>query len=110
MDTVYTDVNDHEGLAVVAEDAKRLGYVGKFVISPKQVDTVHRVFTPAEEDVAYARQVVERMGEARRQAKGVAVLNGRMIDLPVYQQACHVLEAARAAGIIDAGKAGEAEG
>jgi len=99
IDTVYTNVNDDAGLTAMAEEARMLGYVGKFIISPKQVETVNRVFTPTDAEISYARQVIEKMEEAKRLSKGVAVINGKMIDLPVYQQACHVLEVAELVGL-----------
>ena len=99
VDTVYTDVNDEDGLRRMTQEAKMLGYIGKFIISPKQIAAVHEVFTPTPEELEHARQVVEKMEEAKKVGKGIAVLNGKMIDLPVYQQALHTLETARAAGI-----------
>lgn len=99
VDTVYADVNDNEGLSAMTAEAKTLGYVGKFIISPKQVETVHRIFSPTREELIYAQQVIRKMDEAKRLSKGIAVINGKMIDLPVYQQACHVVEIAKAIGM-----------
>lgn len=104
IDTVYTDVNDDEGLRRMAEQGKSLGYEGKFIISPRQVAVVHEVYTPTEAEIGYALQVEEKMAEARERGAGVAVLNGKMLDKPVLQQARRILALAEAAGVDCSGK------
>ena len=98
IDTVYTNVDDDEGLRRMTEQGKRLGYDGKFIISPRQVPIVHDVYTPTDEEISYARQVQEKMREAGEKGLGVAVLNGKMLDKPVLQQAEKILVLAEAAG------------
>lgn len=99
IDTVYTDVNDDQGLRAMTEQGKRLGYDGKFVISPRQVPVVHSVYTPSREEIRHALAVQAAMAQARQQGLGVAVLNGKMLDKPVALQAEKVLSMARAAGV-----------
>lgn len=99
IDTVYTNYSDDEGLRAVTEQGKRLGYEGKFVVSPRQIPVVHQVYTPTPEEVRHALQVTEKMEEARRRGSAVAVLNGKMVDRPVLQQAERTLAMARAAGV-----------
>lgn len=99
IDTVYTNVNDDEGLRAMTEQGKSWGYDGKFVISPRQVPVVHSVYTPTQAEVRHALAVKAKMNEAMENGRGIAVLNGKMLDRPVAQQAEKVLAMARAAGI-----------
>lgn len=99
IDTVYTNVNDDAGLRAMTEQGKRWGYDGKFIISPRQVPVVHEVYTPSAAEIEHAVLVTEKMAEAVRLGKGVAVLNGKMLDKPVLQQAERVLAIARAVGL-----------
>lgn len=99
IDTVYTDVNNDEGLRAMTEQGKRWGYDGKFIISPRQVPVVHSVYTPTREEIRQALAVKAKMEEARQKGLGVAMLNGRMLDKPVTQQTEKILAMAEAAGI-----------
>lgn len=99
IDTVYTDVTNDDGLRAVTAQGKALGYDGKFVISPRQIPIVHSVYTPNQSEIAYAKRIVEKMEEASHFSRGVAVLDGKMLDKPVLQRAERLLEMARAAGI-----------
>lgn len=95
-DTVYIDIGDLEGLRAEAETAKRMGYAGKSAIHPDQVTVINEVFTPSEEEVARAREIVEGFEAA---GKGAVQIAGQMIDPPVYERARRTLERAEAAGI-----------
>lgn len=99
IDTVYTNYSDDEGLRAMTEQGKQLGYDGKFVVSPRQVPVVHAVYTPSEMDIRQALLVRTKMREARQKSLAVAILNGKMLDRPVLQQAERTLAMARAAGI-----------
>ncbi len=93
-DTPFTDVRDLEGLEKDAEFAKSLGFSGKACISPAHVDTVNRVFSPTEKEIAYAHDVFAAIAEAKRLGKGAIALRGKMIDAPIVQRARLTLEAA----------------
>lgn len=88
IDMVFTDLNDAAGLEQECALGRQLGFAGKQVIHPKQIDTVNRCFAPSEEEVAWARRVVDGF----RASHGSAfALDGKMIDLPVMRQAERVL-------------------
>ncbi|WP_278674507.1 CoA ester lyase [Acidaminococcus fermentans] len=93
-DTPFTDINDDAGLRKDAVFAKGLGYTGKACISPRQVDIVNEVFSPSEEDIAYARMVFEAIEEGKKLGRGAVALHGKMIDKPIVDRAAHVLEMA----------------
>lgn len=88
IDQVHVDYKDAAGLERDATEARDLGYRGKQVIHPAQVDVVHRVFTPAADEVARARRIVE---EDAKHGGAVFALDGRMVDRPLVEQARYVL-------------------
>ncbi len=98
-DTPFTDVNDEEGLEKDARFARGLGFSGKAVISPRHVAAVNAVFSPSQEEIGYARQVMAAIREGERLGKGAVSLNGKMVDKPIVDRARRVLDAARALGM-----------
>jgi len=101
IDTVYTDIEDTAGLAEETEFAAQLGYDGKLAIHPGQVAPINDAFTPAEEDVEWAKRVLDAKADADREGRGVFRVDGEMVDAPLVAQAERVLERARAAGVRD---------
>lgn len=100
IDTVFSDVNDEEGLRRETQLARRLGFDGKSVINPRQINVVHEIFTPEEKEITMALAVMEAIKEAERRGSGVISLNGKMVDKPIVERAQNVLELARAVGAI----------
>jgi citrate lyase subunit beta/citryl-CoA lyase len=99
IDTVYSDVNNEEGLRKETALIRQLGFDGKSVINPRQIKIVHEIFTPSEKEIKNALAVIGAIKEANARGSGVIALNGKMIDKPVVTRAEHVLDLARAAGI-----------
>jgi citrate lyase subunit beta/citryl-CoA lyase len=97
LDTVYTDIEDTDGLAVETEFAIELGYDGKMAIHPAQVEPINEAFTPDPERVEWAETVMEAKAEADAEGRGVFRVDGQMIDAPLVAQAERVLEYVRAA-------------
>lgn len=91
IDTVYTDLNDEPGLVAEAIQARQLGYSGKLLIHPCQIEPVHGAFSPGPEEVAWARRVVEAFEAAVTRGEGVIALDGKMIDRPVVARAQEIL-------------------
>ncbi len=100
IDTPEPDYTDMEHLERDSSYARSLGFRGKYCIHPGQVEVVNRVFSPTEQEVAEARDVV-RLLDKEGIAKGRAAIpvNGKMIDTPIYWQAKRLLRWAEAAGI-----------
>lgn len=94
FDTPFTDVRDLEGLETDAAYAKSLGFSGKACISPMHINTVNKIFSPTEKEIAYAQEVVAAIAEAKRLGKGAISLHGKMIDAPIVLRAKQTLEAA----------------
>ena len=99
QDAVFADINDMEGLREDMEMSKTLGFDGKTVIHPRQIDIVNSYFTPSKKEINYALRVFDAIDEARSQNKGAVALDGNMIDEPIVVRARTVLAMARAAGI-----------
>jgi citrate lyase beta subunit len=100
LDMVYIDFRDVEGLRAEAEEGARLGFSGKQIIHPNQVEAVQQAFTPSEEAIEYAQRVVRAFSASQREGKGAFALDGKMIDMPLLKNAQKVLDRAKAAGKI----------
>jgi len=91
---VTIDYRDIESLRAEAEVGARLGYSGKQIIHPAQVEAVQTAFTPNDEAIAYARRIVETFEASQKEGKGAYSLDGKMIDMPLLKNAQRVLERA----------------
>ncbi len=98
IDMVSIDFKDLEALRQEAAFGARMGYSGKQVIHPNQIEPVQAVFTPDDEAIDRARRLVEAFEAHQAQGSGAFALDGRMIDMPVVRAAQNVLERARAGG------------
>lgn len=96
LDTPYDDFRDEEGLIAETEWVKSLGFKGKYLIHPSQIEPVNRVFRPSEVEVAEARRIVEAFEEAEAQGLGSIQLEGRMVDRPVALRAEQLIAVAEA--------------
>ncbi len=98
IDIVAIDFKDLESVRAEAEFGARLGFTGKQIIHPAQVEPVQAAFTPADSAIAEAKRVVDGFEGSKKEGKGAFALDGRMIDMPLIKNAQKVLERARAAG------------
>ena len=94
FDTVFTDLDDMEGFRREVADNHRMGFDGKSVINPRQIEPLHKAFMPSEKDLRKARATVEAIEDAKARGSGVASLNGKMIDRPVEIRARRLLNLA----------------
>jgi citrate lyase subunit beta/citryl-CoA lyase len=95
IDTPYNDFTNEEGLLSEARLARRLGFEGKFVIHPSQIDPVNQVFRPSQEEVAQAKRIDEAFKAAEAQGFASTSLDGKMIDIPQAQRARKLLAIAQ---------------
>jgi len=102
IDSIFADVKDVEGLRRETALVKALGYTGKSLVNPRQIETVHEVFAPTAEEIAYAQEVLEAIQRARQMGTGVISLHGKMVDAPVVKRAFRTLRTAHAQGLVDA--------
>ena len=92
IDIVTIDYKDIETLRIESEFGARLGFAGKQIIHPVQVEPVQTAFTPNDEAVAYAKRIVETFESNQKEGKGAYSLDGKMIDMPLVKNAQKVLE------------------
>jgi citrate lyase subunit beta/citryl-CoA lyase len=99
FDVVFSDVNDDEGFLKEANFAKRLGFNGKSLINPRQIELLHKAYAPTTEELRKAERIVEAAEQAEREGLGVVSLNGKMVDAPVVLNAQRILALAKAASV-----------
>ncbi|GAA3063929.1 HpcH/HpaI aldolase/citrate lyase family protein [Actinokineospora globicatena] len=80
LDGVYNDVKDLDGFAEECTQAHQFGFDGKTLIHPSQLDPCNRIFAPSEAEIAHAHEVIAAFDEAQSTGKGVATVNGKMIE------------------------------
>jgi citrate lyase subunit beta/citryl-CoA lyase len=80
VDGPFAAYRDADGLVESARRARLVGFVGKWVIHPDQIEPCTRAFSPSEDEVAAARRVVDALDGAAREGRGAATLDGAMID------------------------------
>lgn len=103
QDAVFSDFNDPEGLQEDLKMTRGLGFDGKTVIHPRQIDLVNAAFTPTRKEIRYAQKVLDALEEGERNHTGVVVVDGSMVDKPMEIRARTVLAQAEAAGILKGG-------
>ena len=81
IDGVFQDLEDRGGLEAECGQGRALGFVGKTLIHPKQIDAAHRAFSPSEDEIAEARAVLDGFRAAEARGEGVAVVDGRMVEI-----------------------------
>ncbi len=87
IDTVFSDVNDMEGLRKSTLEVKMLGFEGKGCIHPRQIKIVHEAFAPTEQEIEKAKKIVTAFKEAKAKGLGVVSVGSKMIDAPVVKRA-----------------------
>jgi len=97
IDMVYIDFKDTEGLRVEAQAGAGIGFSGKQIIHPNQVQVTQEAFTPSDDAISYAKRVVESFEASQKEGKGAYALDGKMIDMPLLRNAQKVLDRAKAA-------------
>jgi len=100
FDTVFSNLEDMEIFRKEVEFIKTLGFDGKSIINPRQIDVVNEVFTPTEKEIAKAQTIIAAIKEARQRGSGVISVNGKMVDRPVVIRAERIIALAVAAGVI----------
>ncbi|WP_333771871.1 HpcH/HpaI aldolase/citrate lyase family protein [Streptomyces sp. IBSBF 2435] len=96
LDGVYNDVQDLTGFEAETLQARQLGFDGKTLIHPRQLEPCNRVFAPAAADVERSRKIIEAFDQATSQGRGVVTVDGRMIENLHVEEARRVLALAAA--------------
>ena len=88
IDVPFLDLQDMDGMYIEAQKSKDLGFSGKGSIHPKQIDQLNKIFTPSDEEVAYANKVIQAFNDA---SDGLVVVDGKLIEKPVLRTALKVI-------------------
>jgi citrate lyase subunit beta/citryl-CoA lyase len=104
LDTVWVDLTDSEGLEASARTALGLGFQGKMCIHPDQIAIVNRVFTPSDEEVAFAERVAAAFVKAEKDGSAAIQLDGKFIDYPIVYRAERVLARIAAIRLSESGQ------
>ena len=99
VDGVWVNLQDTEGLWGFARQSRRLGFSGMSLIHPSQIDPINSVFSPAAEEVDYARRVIQAYEEAVARGDGSISFGGQLIDRPIVERARRTLELAQQLGV-----------
>lgn len=94
IDTVFPDVKDMDGLIREAKIGRQLGFQGKLLIHPAQIDPVNEIFSPSAEQISFAKEVVAAFEEAERNGIAAFTVRGKFIDYPILYMSRKVLSEA----------------
>ncbi len=100
IDMVYFNFKDLDGLAVECQRGVELGFSGKQIIHPNQVDIVQNAFTPSDDQIAQAEKIIHEYNIYTESGVGAFALDGKLIDAPIIKAAYNIINKARAAGKI----------
>jgi citrate lyase beta subunit len=98
IDMVYVDFKDPEGLKDEARVGAQMGFSGKQIIHPDQVEPVQQSFTPGEDEIERARRIIQAYEQHQELGAGAFAVEGKMIDAPIVKRARLTLTRAQAAG------------
>lgn len=104
QDAVFSDIYDVDGLKEDLKMTRKLGFDGKTVIHPRQIDIVNAAFTPTQKEIRNAMKILAALRKGEAEHTGVVVVDGSMVDKPMEVRARTVLAQAQAAGIETAGE------
>jgi citrate lyase subunit beta/citryl-CoA lyase len=93
LDGPFIDISDGERFLRQCVQARRLGFAGKMLIHPSQVEPAHRGFAPTADEAEQARRVVEQFAEAEARGVAAIVVDGRLVDYPVMMRAQRIVDA-----------------
>ena len=100
LDTPFTDVEDFEGLRLDTAFSKGIGFSGRLVINPRQVEEIHKIFSPSSAEIERAEAILQAAEEAKQKGLGVFSFKGKMVDLPVIKRAQALYDSAKNWGLI----------
>ncbi len=92
LDGAYSNFKDQEGLAADSRLSRRLGYRGRMLIHPSQVETANRIYTPTAAEIEFSSRVLAALEEAAAANQGATSIDGVMIDSAMARQARAILD------------------
>ena len=99
FDTMFPNVDDMEGFKEEVIQNHQMGFDGKSIISPKHIRFVHKTFAPTPKEIAYAEKLINSFNEQADSGIGVYTVDGKMVDLPFFEDARRIIALAKACGV-----------
>lgn len=100
-DTVFTNLDAMDVFEEEVKMIKMMGFDGKSLVNPRQIDVVHKVFTPTQKEIIFAEKVVKEIDEKKALGIGVFTVDGKMIDIAFYDGAKRTIALAKASGVYE---------
>lgn len=101
FDTVYMDMDDMDGFEAEVRMIKQMGFDGKSIVNPRQIDIVHKIFTPSKKEITWAEKVVREIDEKKAKGIGVFTVDGKMIDIAFYDGCMRTIQLAKMSGVYE---------
>lgn len=101
FDTMFPNIDDMEAFREEVVQNRQMGFDGKSIVSPRQIRLVHEIFAPTAKEIAYAEKLVRSFNEQAGSGIGVYTVDGKMVDIPFFEDARRTLELAKACGVYD---------
>ena len=92
IDCPYGNFNDDEGFEVLAKSSYSLGFEGKMLIHPNQIELANRIFMPSKEDLKEAKEMLEVIKKSSKNGKGAIAFKGKLLDIVTIKQAKNIVE------------------
>lgn len=92
IDTVNIEVGDLDKLEIEVKESKRMGFDGKLALHPKELDIIHKYYTPSEEDIKKAKKMIEMAKQANENDRSVSVIDGEFIGPPMSEWSEKILK------------------
>lgn len=100
-DTVFTNLDAMDVFEEEVKMIKMMGFDGKSLVNPRQIDLVHEIFTPTQKEIIFAEKVVREIDEKKALGVGVFTVDGKMIDIAFYDGARRTIALAKASGVYE---------
>ena len=92
IDCPYGDFNDNEGFKALAKSSYLLGFDGKMVIHPNQIEIANKIFMPTKKELSDAKQMLKAIEKSSKSGKGAIAFNGKLLDIVTIKQAKNIVE------------------
>ncbi|PZC40307.1 MAG: citrate lyase subunit beta / citryl-CoA lyase [Chloroflexi bacterium] len=100
VDSVFTDLNDEDGLRKSSLFAKNIGFFGRSAIHPKQISIINDVYTPSSEEITKAQSIINALHNAEKQNTGAVNMGGDFVDIAIVKKAEGIINLSKSLGII----------
>ena len=91
IDGVWPNISDEDGLWSDTKQARQLGFTGKSLIHPSQIEAINATFSPSSEEIAHCEEVIKAFDKATANGEGSITFGGQLIDLPIVERARRTL-------------------